>query len=162
MVFIALSAVLCGAEDCTDMASFAQARQDWVKTILDLPHAPPSHDTFSRGFRLLEPSPFELAFTRFASGFTGKLKGVVAIDGKALRGVYKRGTKSSPLHMVSIGASEARMHEAQERAQRRFQQELDWRRGRHSLCANSRSCHGAHCAPAELVDGRRSASIFLK
>jgi predicted transposase YbfD/YdcC len=109
VVFIALAAVLCGAEDCTDMADFAHARQDWLGTILDLPHGVPSHDTFSRVFRLLEPAPFEAAFTRFATGFRGKLKGLVAIDGKALRGAYKRGARSSPLHMVNIWADEARM-----------------------------------------------------
>lgn len=109
VVFIALSAVLCGAEDCTDMADFAHARQDWLGTILDLPHGVPSHDTFSRVFRLMEPAPFEAAFARFAAGFTKKLKGVVAIDGKALRGAYKRGAKASPLHMVNIWADETRM-----------------------------------------------------
>lgn len=109
VVFIALAAVLCGAEDCTDMASFAQARRDWLETILDLPHGPPSHDTFSRVFRRLEPQPFEAAFARFAAGFRTKLKGVVAIDGKALRGAYTRGARASPLHMVNIWANEARM-----------------------------------------------------
>jgi predicted transposase YbfD/YdcC len=109
VVFIALAAVLCGAEDCTDMASFAHARQDWLESILDLPHGPPSHDTFSRVFRRLEPQPFEAAFARFAAGFRKKLKGVLAIDGKALRGAYKRGAKASPLHMVNIWANEARM-----------------------------------------------------
>lgn len=109
VVFIALAAVLCGAEDCTDMADFAHARRDWLETILDLPHGVPSHDTFSRVFRLLEPAPFEAAFMRFAAAFTGKLKGVVAIDGKALRGAYKRGAKTSPLHMVNIWASQTRM-----------------------------------------------------
>lgn len=109
VVFIALSAVLCGAEDCTDMADFAQARQDWLGTILDLPHGPPSHDTFSRVFRMLEPAPFEAAFARFAAGFVKKLKGVIAIDGKALRGAYSRGFKASPLHMVNIWASQTRM-----------------------------------------------------
>jgi len=108
VVFIALAAVLCGAEDCTDMAVFARARRDWLGTILDLPHGTPSHDTFSRVFRLLEPRPFEAAFARFASGFRKKLKGVVAIDGKALRGAYGRGARASPLHMVNIWADEAR------------------------------------------------------
>jgi predicted transposase YbfD/YdcC len=109
VVFIALAAILCGAEDCTDMATFARARRDWLKTVLDLPHGTPSHDTFSRVFRLLEPEPFEAAFVRFAAGFRRRLKGVVAIDGKALRGAYRRGAKASPLHMVNIWAEEARM-----------------------------------------------------
>ncbi|KFD28042.1 hypothetical protein IH86_11500 [Sphingobium yanoikuyae] len=37
------------------------------------------------------------------------MKGVVAIDGKALRGVYERGRKAVPLHLVNIWAAEARL-----------------------------------------------------
>lgn len=116
VMFIALAAVLCGAEDCTDMADFAHARRDWLETLLELPHGVPSHDTFSRVFRLLEPAPFEAAFTRFATGFGKRLKGVLAIDGKALRGAYRRGARTSPLHMVNIWADEARMVIAQKTA----------------------------------------------
>jgi predicted transposase YbfD/YdcC len=60
-------------------------------------------------FRLLEPAPFEAAFTRFAAGFGTRLRGVVAIDGKALRGAFRRGSKASPLHMVNIWASQTRL-----------------------------------------------------
>jgi predicted transposase YbfD/YdcC len=109
VMFIALAAVLCGAEDCTDIATFARARRDWLETILDLPHGPPSHDTFSRVFRLLEPGPFAKAFAHFSRAFARELKGVVAIDGKALRGAYGRGARTSPLHTVNIWAAQTRL-----------------------------------------------------
>ena len=48
VIFIALAAVLCGAQDCTDMALFAQAKLDLLRPVLKLKHGPPSHDTFSR------------------------------------------------------------------------------------------------------------------
>jgi predicted transposase YbfD/YdcC len=109
LMFIALAAVLCGAEDCTDMAEFAEAKLELLRQVVDLAHGPPSHDTFSRVFRLLEPEPFEAAFARFTAAFTGALSGVVAIDGKALRGAYERGRKATPLHLVNIWAAEARL-----------------------------------------------------
>lgn len=109
VVFVALAAVLCGAEDCTDMALFARAKLDVLRQVLKLEHGPPSHDTFSRVFRLLAPEPFEAAFTRFSVAFAGALQGVVAIDGKALRGAYERGRKAVPLHLVNIWAAEARL-----------------------------------------------------
>ena len=31
LIFVALAAVLCGAEDCTDMAEFARAKLDRVR-----------------------------------------------------------------------------------------------------------------------------------
>jgi len=109
VIFIALAAVLCGAEDCTDMALFGRAKLDLLRQVLKLEHGAPSHDTFSRVFRLLAPEPFEAAFTRFSAAFAGTLKGVVAIDGKALRGAYERGRKAVPLHLVNIWAAEARL-----------------------------------------------------
>jgi predicted transposase YbfD/YdcC len=109
LMFVALAAVLCGAEDCTDMAAFARAKLDFLRQVVKLEHGPPSHDTFSRVFRLLAPEPFEAAFAAFTATFAGALKGVVAIDGKALRGAYERGCKSSPLHLVNVWAAEARL-----------------------------------------------------
>jgi len=109
VIFVALAAVLCGAEDCTDMALFARAKLDLLRQVLRLEHGPPSHDTFSRVFRLIAPEPFAVAFAKFTAAFAGTLKGVVAIDGKALRGAYQRGRKSTPLHLVNIWAAEARL-----------------------------------------------------
>jgi len=109
VIFVALAAVLCGAEDCTDMALFARAKLDVLRRVVDLEHGPPSHDTFSRVFRLIAPEPFEAAFARFSAAFAGALEGVVAIDGKALRGAYERGRKAVPLHLVNIWAAEARL-----------------------------------------------------
>jgi predicted transposase YbfD/YdcC len=108
-VFVALAAVLCGAEDCTDMALFARSKLVLLRQVVKLEHGPPSHDTFSRVFRLLEPEPFEAAFAKFTGAFAGALKGVVAIDGKALRGAYERGRKATPLHLVNVWAAEARL-----------------------------------------------------
>lgn len=109
LIFVALAAVLCGAEDCTDMAEFARAKLDALRQVLDLTHGPPSHDTFSRVFRLLDPERFEAAFARFTAAFAGALEGVVAVDGKALRGAYARGCKATPLHLVNVWAAEKRL-----------------------------------------------------
>jgi predicted transposase YbfD/YdcC len=109
VIFVALAAVLCGAQDCTDMALFARSRLALLRSIVRLKHGAPSHDTFSRVFRLIDPAPFEAAFARFTAAFAGTLKGVVAIDGKALRGAYERGRKAMPLHLVNIWAAEARL-----------------------------------------------------
>ena len=109
VIFIALTAVLCGAEDCTDMAIFARAKLDVLREVMKLEHGAPSHDTFSRVFRILEPEPFEAAFAKFTAKFSGALEGVVAVDGKAVRGAYERGRKTCPLHLVNVWAAEARL-----------------------------------------------------
>jgi hypothetical protein len=55
MLFIALIATLCGAKSCVDIADFAATNVDDLAEIVDLPHGAPSHDSFSRLFRLLDP-----------------------------------------------------------------------------------------------------------
>jgi predicted transposase YbfD/YdcC len=119
VLFVALAAVLCGAEDCTDMALFAEAKLDLLRQVVRLEHGAPSHDTFSRVFRRLQPEPFEAAFARFTRAFAGALDGVVAIDGKALRGAYERGRKATPLHLVNVWAAEARLAIGQRLAPKR-------------------------------------------
>ena len=128
VIFIALTALLCGAESCSDMADFGAAKMDLLKQILKLEHGVPSHDTFSRVFRLIAPEPFEAAFSGFATAFAGPLQGVVAIDGKALRGAYERGCKASPLHLVNVWAVEARAAVAQHLAPGRNEWPALWRR----------------------------------
>src|ERR1700752_348698 len=120
VLFIALAAMLCGAESCSDMADFGQSKEDLLRLFLRLEHGIPSHDTFSRVFRLLEPEAFEAAFRRFIAAFAKanrlNLTGVVAVDGKALRGAFERGSRDEPLHLVNVFAVEARVSLAQQKA----------------------------------------------
>ena len=120
VLVIALAATLCGAESCSDMADFGEAKEELLRLFLRLEHGVPSHDTFSRVFRLIEPEAFEKTFRCFMAAFAKanglKLSGVVAVDGKALRGAYERGGKATPLHLVNVFAVEARMALAQRKA----------------------------------------------
>lgn len=113
VVFIALAATLCGAQSCVDMALFARSKEGFLREIVEMEHGPPSHDTFSRVFRRLDPEAFERAFAGFTRAFAAKIEGVVAIDGKALKGAYARGARACPLHLVNVWAAEARFVVAQ-------------------------------------------------
>lgn len=115
VLFIALAAVLCGAESCSDMADFGEAKEDLFQDVLRLEHGTPSHDTFSRVFRLLDPERFEAAFRRFMAAFAKSRRGlaVVAIDGKAVRGAFERGCRTTPLHLVNVWAADQRLALAQ-------------------------------------------------
>jgi len=120
VLFIALAAVLGGARSCCEIALFGASKEELFSGILELEHGIPSHDTFSRVFRLLDPEAFERAFQRFMAAFAKAnridLSGVVAIDGKALRGAYERGKAATPLHMVNVFATQARMALASRKA----------------------------------------------
>lgn len=123
VLFIALAATLCGAQGAADMARFGQAKEGLLRGILRLEHGIPSHDTFSRLFRVLDPQGFEREFRRFMTAFAKAnaldLGGVVAIDGKSLRGAYERGKSATPLHLVNAFAAEARLALASRKAPNR-------------------------------------------
>lgn len=114
VLFIALLASLCGATHCTDMALFARTKAYLLTPILTLKHGLPSHDTFSRVFRMLDPQAFERSFQCFMKAFAKaakikQAKGVVAVDGKALRRGYERGKAHMPPIMVTVWAAQTRM-----------------------------------------------------
>jgi predicted transposase YbfD/YdcC len=114
LLFIALLATLCGATSCTDMALFARMKFYLLEPILKLSHGLPSHDTFSRVFRMLDPVAFERCFRTFMKEFAAAAKikpprGVVALDGKALRRGYERGKSHMPPVMVTAWAAQTRM-----------------------------------------------------
>jgi hypothetical protein len=83
---IALFAVICGAEDWVSVATYGQAKLDWLKTFLDLPDGIPSHDTFGRIFAKMDPDALEGCFRSWVGSMVSLSGGqLVAIDGKSLR-----------------------------------------------------------------------------
>jgi predicted transposase YbfD/YdcC len=107
IIVIALCAVLCGADDWQQIATFGQLRHAWLKTFLALPNGIPSHDTLERVFDRLDPQAFLGCFQRWVEELTHAL-GLkhVAIDGKTLRHSGKAAMKLKPLHIVSAWATE--------------------------------------------------------
>ena len=82
IVTIALVGSICGAESCVDFADFARDREALFREFLELPGGLPSHDTFSRVFRLLNPTAFARCFVSFLEDLGAEGTSVVAIDGK--------------------------------------------------------------------------------
>jgi predicted transposase YbfD/YdcC len=109
LLMIALCAVLCGAEDCSDMALFGRAKEAFFREFQCLRHGIPSHDTFSRVFRLLDPIKFHACFLVFMRRFSETIQGVIAIDGKTLRRSFDRASQKSALHLVSAWGAEQRL-----------------------------------------------------
>ncbi len=103
---IAICAVVCGAEDWTEVASFGVAKAKWFKTFLRLPYGIPSHDTFGRVFGVLDPAALERCFLSWINALSKATKGqLIAIDGKTIRRSFDRGNKKAAIHMVSAWAS---------------------------------------------------------
>jgi predicted transposase YbfD/YdcC len=121
LLFVALAASLCGAQTCAEMAEFGRAKEGLLRQILVLKHGIPSHDTFSRVFRMLDPDAFAAAFARFMAAFGEAARieapdGVVAVDGKCLRRGYEAGRSHMPPLLVSAWGARTRMVLAQRAA----------------------------------------------
>lgn len=119
LIVMMVAASLCGATTATEFALFAESRRAALSRLIDYEVAP-SHDTFSRLLRLLDPRAFEQAFALFATGFAralGEAGGtaaatpgeVVALDGKALRRAYEHGQQACPPLTVSAFATQTRL-----------------------------------------------------
>ena len=107
ILVIALCAMLCGAEAFTDFAQFGDCRLPWFKTVLELPHGIPSHDTFRRVFAMLNPREFSNCFRSWTESLRKAVScEIVAIDGKTLRRSHHKSEGLGPIHMVSAWARE--------------------------------------------------------
>ena len=96
---IAICAVISGAECWTDVERFGKAKEDWLKTFLELKNGIPSHDTFGRIFSQISPSAFENCYRMWVQSVSKRLnRDVVAIDGKTLRRSHDRSSDKGALH----------------------------------------------------------------
>jgi predicted transposase YbfD/YdcC len=107
ILVIAVCAVLCGAESYPAIEDFGHEREAWLRQFLELPAGIPSHDPFNRVLRLLDPVQFQACFLSWMQAVAQATAGeVVAIDGKALRRSFDKGTAKRASHMVSAWATE--------------------------------------------------------
>ena len=107
IIFMAIAATVCGADNWKAIVVFAQSRKAWLERVLELPNGIPSHVTFWRVFRRINPSEFHECFARWIRAAFEHVDGdIIAIDGKTMRGSGNSSTMSSPLHIVSAWAAE--------------------------------------------------------
>lgn len=105
IIFIAIAAVICGAETWNDIENYGKSKEAWLSQYLELPNGIPSHDTFNRVFSALDPEELESCFLGWVKSVSDLTKGeVVSIDGKSIRGSKDKGSKSI-VHMVSAWAN---------------------------------------------------------
>ena len=104
---ITILAVICGADDWTDIEVFGKLREPWLRQFLKLPHGIPSHDTFRRVFELLERNAFAAGLLQWTQALQEATDSqLVAIDGKTLRRSHRRRGGLAALHLVTAWSSE--------------------------------------------------------
>lgn len=108
IIMVAVCAVLCGAESWSEVEEFGVAKEAWLKQYLELPAGIPSHDTFSRVFRLLDATAFQERFMKWVEATFRVARGqVIAVDGKTARGSRDSFRGQEAIHLVSAFAHQS-------------------------------------------------------
>lgn len=107
---IALCAIIAGADNWSEVASFGERKQNWLGRFLNLERGVPSHDTFSTLFGMLDPVQLQDSFISWVQTVYQHLTGgVVAVDGKKLRHSFDSASGQPMITMVSAWAVEAEL-----------------------------------------------------
>lgn len=105
ILLIGIIAVICAADTWKNMETYAKAKEQFLRSFLELPNGIPSDDTFNRVFSSIDSEQFEACFVDWVSKLVNLTNGeVIPIDGKTIRGAKSNG-KKSPFHMVSAWAT---------------------------------------------------------
>lgn len=105
LLFIAVSALVCGVQSFSGMIEFAHLYEDWLKKWIKLPHGIPVPQTMTNLFAILDSKKFAKCVADHINDLYPDLaKQLIAVDGKSLRG---SGVKTSELdHCLSAWAAD--------------------------------------------------------
>ena len=110
LIAIAILGILCGADGWVGIETYGKAKEEWLKTFLELPNGIPSHDTFGRVFSELDSEILEKNFQAWVKVIANELElEVIAIDGKNIKGSYDRESSLKSLTMVSAWSNSHRL-----------------------------------------------------
>ena len=107
ILLVTLTGILCGADDWDGIETVGEGLIDWLRQFLPFHHGIPTAQTFRKVFRLLPPRLLEEGFASWVASLNDVVRGVVAIDGKTLRGSKHEQDGSGALHLLSAYACEA-------------------------------------------------------
>ena len=100
ILFVAICAIIAGADDWAAIERFGKAKLSWFRRFLTLKHGIPSHDTFGDVFGVLNPDQFAEAFISWMK-MIAAVSEVIALDGKTIRHSFDTSLGQSAIHMVS-------------------------------------------------------------
>jgi predicted transposase YbfD/YdcC len=107
ILLAALVGTLCGGEDWEEIVLFCEEKLSLLRQFLPYQNGIASAKTFWRIFELLDSQSFAARFAAWIETLTGPVKGVVAIDGKTIRGARQGGGQEKALHVLSAYAHAA-------------------------------------------------------
>lgn len=102
-----LVGLLCRAEDFDEIEDVGVELLDWLRRILPFEPGIAPAQTLKRTLARLDPRQLETAFAAWVKSLAGRIRGVIAIDGKTVRGSRRDADGTGALHLVQAWAHEA-------------------------------------------------------
>lgn len=107
VLFIMLTAVICGATSYKKVEMFGKSKETWLKKYVRLENGIPDACTFRNIIKEIATEQLHTVFVEWMQSVIETVTGVVAIDGKQAR--RTKDAKKKPLHVVSAFSSECKL-----------------------------------------------------
>ena len=108
IVIIVLFATLANADDWVEIGIFAAYHKEYLRKYAKLDNGIPSHDTIQRVMALVSPEIMQQITVKWQEVLNSnegeKLRKIISMDGKTMRGNTRNGSK--PSHVVSAWCDE--------------------------------------------------------
>ena len=99
VLFIMLTAVICGATSYANVEMFGKSKEQWLKKYLKLENGIPDACTFRNIIKAIDSQQMHTVFVEWMQSAVENITGVVLIDGKQVR--RTKDAQKPPLHVVS-------------------------------------------------------------
>jgi hypothetical protein len=106
VIMLGFCGVLAGCEDFVELATWGHLNEAFLRTFLELPQGIPSHDTCTRVFAMLKPTPLQEVWLSWLLARRGLPGDWIHLDGKTLRRTRCQSQKLKALHVVSAWAGQ--------------------------------------------------------
>lgn len=107
ILLVSFIGVLCGGDDWEVIEDMSKVNLEWLRQFLPYKNGVPPAQTCRRVLSLLPAKLLENGFATWVCSLQKVVRGVVAVDGKTLRGSKKKSDGDGALHLLSAYACEA-------------------------------------------------------
>jgi len=115
IISLVICGIVSGAEGWEAIEEFGHEKEEWLRKFIPLKKGIPSHDCIAYVISRLSVNGFQECFMSWTQSVAKKIGGqVISVDGKTARGSKDSKNNRSPLHRVSVWASESRLVLGQE------------------------------------------------
>jgi DDE family transposase len=110
VLFMTITAVICGAKDWPQIVVASQGMADWLASYVDMSEGVPCERTFKNLFNAINPEAMEQALRDIAVLIRDKIPGeVVCFDGQTERRTAEKHLNLGGIHLLNAWSADNRI-----------------------------------------------------